>query len=499
MSVATEADTENTLIKAGGYCRISSDPKDKRHGVTRQREDVAVLAEIKNWQIVDWYEDNDRSASSGKDRPEWDRLLADIKAGRIDAIAAWDQDRGWRMMSELEQLRRFFADLGRRIPLATTGQGDIDLTTPAGVLTAQVKTAVSEHEINMLRVRQLRAARQKAEQGRPQWRYATGYIGDTRQPDPVFAAKIADVYRLVLAGGSLKDGCKILNDAELFRQTVRRPLDPITGEKTTVIEHRPWTPAALGAFLRKPRNAGLRDHNDVLVLDRDGAPVKGTWDPLVDEELWRGVQDIMERRRTGRRSYQKHLLSGVLGCGKCGHHLSAQHTTKGTIQYQCKKCFGVGIAAEHVEPLVLGVVGGRLAKDDAKDLLHAQHHDTAEAERIREQVRTLNERLAGLGRDHGNGLLTALQVKEATDVINEQLAKIEDDRRDRDRVRVFDGLRLGTPAAVEDVKLLTPDRLRAVIDVIAEFTVQPAGKGVGTGKGIYGREFNPERVKVEWR
>jgi DNA invertase Pin-like site-specific DNA recombinase len=93
---------------------------------------------------------------------------------KIDAIAAWDQDRGWRMMHELEDLRRFLTSLGREIKLATTGQGEIDLYSPTGVLTAQIKTAVSEHEIAMMKVRQRRAARQKAEKGLPKWKQAFG-------------------------------------------------------------------------------------------------------------------------------------------------------------------------------------------------------------------------------------------------------------------------------------------------------------------------------------
>lgn len=86
------------MIRAGGYLRISSDPKDKRYGVNRQREDVTTLADVKGWQIVDWYPDNDRSASSGKERPEWYRLLSDVSAAvewwprrRYAGAVAWDR------------------------------------------------------------------------------------------------------------------------------------------------------------------------------------------------------------------------------------------------------------------------------------------------------------------------------------------------------------------------------------------------------------------------
>jgi DNA invertase Pin-like site-specific DNA recombinase len=70
-------------IRAGCYLRISSDPNDKRQGTQRQREDTATLCEKEEWIVADVYPDDDRSASNGKDRPQWKRLLADIEAGRI--------------------------------------------------------------------------------------------------------------------------------------------------------------------------------------------------------------------------------------------------------------------------------------------------------------------------------------------------------------------------------------------------------------------------------
>ena len=63
--------TENTQVRAGCYCRISSDPNDKREGVDRQRQDTAVLCEVESWQVAGVYVDDDRSASNGKKRERW--------------------------------------------------------------------------------------------------------------------------------------------------------------------------------------------------------------------------------------------------------------------------------------------------------------------------------------------------------------------------------------------------------------------------------------------
>src|ERR1700758_4404908 len=125
--MSTTAPTADGLVRTGCYLRISSDPDDKREGVGRQRQDTTALCEVKGWTPAGFYEDNDRSASNGKSSAKWELLLADIKSNKINTIAAWDQDRGWRMMHELEELRKFFTSLGREIKLATTGQGEIDL------------------------------------------------------------------------------------------------------------------------------------------------------------------------------------------------------------------------------------------------------------------------------------------------------------------------------------------------------------------------------------
>ena len=493
-------------VKAGCYLRISSDPNDKREGVDRQREDATALCEIKGWQPVEFYIDNDKSASNGKQRPQWERLLADIKAGKIDAIAAWDQDRGWRMMHELEELRRFFTSLGREVKLATTGQGEIDLYSPTGVLTAQIKTAVSEHEIAMMKVRMKRAARQRAERGVPKWKHAFGYTLGEHTPecaptckshhhqlDPKTAPLVAEAYKAILAGTKLKDIAAIFNDAGAYG-----------------LNGKPWNESTTSLFLRAPRNAALRAHNDEIVG-------KGDWPTLVPERTWKAAQAKlnMPGRAPGRKSVRRHLLTGLMRCGKegCDGHLGGnwqmQRTggqpgrpkagetrqpsgqVRHTITYQCKSCRGVSIRAEHVEPLLYGVISGRLAMEDAQDLLKAEIHDEAEAEAIRTELNELYGEIEKIGIERGQRLIDGQQAKIATDIVKADIAKLEARQQDQDRLLVLEGIPLGTPEVADAIKGLSPDRFRAVLDLLLVATVAPVGKG--------GHTFDPERVTVTWR
>ena len=484
-----------TQVKAGCYLRISSDPDDKREGVDRQREDTTALCEVKGWTPVDFYPDNDRSASNGKQRPQWDRMLADIKAGKIDAIAAWDQDRGWRMMHELEDLRRFFASLGRPVALATTGQGDIDLFSPTGVMMAQIKTAVSEHEIAMMKVRQRRAAKQKAESGRPQWKNAFGYLTETRKredddgtrtPDPKTAPLVKRAYGAILAGSSLGEVARLFNDAGAHG-----------------LNGKPWTESTVSLFLRAPRNAGLRSHNGEIVG-------KGTWPAIVDESVWRAAQTVLNApgRAPGRKTVRQHKLTGVLRCGKpdCDGYLAGRWVMQKTggqpgrpkagerkephdgqrahaITYSCRSCRGVAIRSEFAEDLLCGLAGGWLARPEAVDLLKSDVHDEDEAERIRTELSGLYGELDSIGMERGEGLLTGHQAKIASDIVNAKIARLERQQQDQERVRVFEGIRLGTREAAHDLRDLfddAPDRFRAVVAAIMRPTVLPVGKGSKT-------------------
>jgi hypothetical protein len=141
--------------------------------------------------------------------------------------------------------------------------------------------------------------------------------------------------------------------------------------------------------------------------------------------------------------------------------------------------------------MIYQLVAGALAAPDAVDLLKAEQHDTAEAEALRTERATLTARLDEIADERADGLLTGAQARRATDRINEKLAAIEARQADQDRLRVFDGIPLGTPEVAAAVEKLSPDRLRAVMDVLMTVTVMPVGKG--------GKEFKPERVKVKWR
>src|SRR3990172_9656322 len=86
----------------GVYARISADRDGTRLGVERQIEDCQGLAATLGWQVHDVYADNDVSAWSGRERPEFRRLCDDLKAGVVGGVVVWHMDRLHRHPRELE-------------------------------------------------------------------------------------------------------------------------------------------------------------------------------------------------------------------------------------------------------------------------------------------------------------------------------------------------------------------------------------------------------------
>jgi DNA invertase Pin-like site-specific DNA recombinase len=68
------------------YARISSDAEGTGLGVARQVEDCDRLAERLGWAVAEVYADNDISAYSGKRRPAYERMLADLRDGLRDGV-----------------------------------------------------------------------------------------------------------------------------------------------------------------------------------------------------------------------------------------------------------------------------------------------------------------------------------------------------------------------------------------------------------------------------
>jgi DNA invertase Pin-like site-specific DNA recombinase len=489
-----------TVIKPAMYLRISSDPEDTQLGVTRQREDCVKLCADRGWGQPAEFLDNDISAYSGEIRPGYQRMVEDIKAGTINAVVAWDLDRLHRQPIELEHFMKL-AD-AKQLALATVS-GDVDLSTEQGRLVARMKGSVAAYEIEQMRKRMKRKRLQVAKAGQRfvSWKYPPlGYTSEGK-PDPEVAPAIKNAYAHLLAGGSLNEVCKQFNAAGIYSLTWEYPkhtnaegnLVRVPGSTPQPVR-RPWRPYNFSRFISSPRHAGLVVHQGQLLRDKDGQPVKGNWEAIVDPDTWFAVQN-RPRTMPGRKTVRRHLLTGLLRCGKCGGSLRGWKAPRAGRQlgyYGCPECFGVAITARHVEELILAFIATRLAQPNAVELLKIEDSDADEAAAARAERAVVMTRLDQLALDYADGLLTGDQVRVATEKLQGKLELIDRREYDHSKVRVLADLPLGSPEIEKAIEALSPTRQRAIIEaLLCRIVVSPTGRGR--------RKFDPRRVHLTWR
>ncbi|MCU1615950.1 MAG: Recombinase [Frankiales bacterium] len=473
---------EKQQVRAACYCRISSDPNDKREGVTRQREDTADICAINGWTPVDYYVDNDRSASNGGPREHWERLLRDVGAGTIDAIVVWNQDRGWRKMADLESLRPVLEPRG--VLLATTNIGVIDFRNADDVFRVQVSTAMSEMEVAKMKVRMRRAGLQRAERGTPKWKCAFGFTDD-HQPHPVEAPMVRKAYETILGGGSLSGLAREWNAAGCHGRRWQKADPGVPGDVGRSVLSKPWSASTLSLFLRSPRNAGLRAYDGKVI----GV---GTWPPLVDADTWRAAQAVLDdpARKPGPKTCRRNLLTGLLRCGKCGGAMRGYLHPTAAPKYSCRECFGCSIVKAETDDLIKMIVCARLAQDDARELL--VDRDAADVDRLSAEANTIRARMDEQAVEFADGVLTAQQLRAITERLRANLEAIESQMISASAAWVFADLPLGTDRVGAAFDRLDDDRQRAVIDALLTATVVPVGK---RGRVV----FQPQRVQISWK
>src|SRR5918993_3790815 len=466
---------ETSRRRAAIYTRISQDRTGAGLGIERQETDCRALAERLGWEIIAVHADNDLSAYSGKPRPGYRALLADLRAGVADAVLVWHTDRLHRSPAELEEYIGVCEP--RNVPTQTVKAGPIDLATPAGRMVARQLGAVGRYEVEHMIERQQRARLQAATAGK--WsggRRPFGYEADGVTVMKAEADTLRWAASQVLAGVSLN---AIV--AKLNHQGVRTA----TG--------RAWRPTELRRVLVRPRNAGLMVHRGQVVGEAG-------WPAILDTDTWRGVVAVLSDpgRRTNTTVARRWLLSGLAVCGVCGDPVRSfsatakRRTTKPV--YTCRTGKHVIRNAAEVDAFVEAVILERLSRPDARELLVPDRRAGTPGPPPRGAAPA--ERLVELGRLYGDGTIDAPQLQAATAAIRTQRERITAELAAMTRGSVLAGV-ADAPDPAKVWKGLDLSRKRAIIDTLATVTILPARKGRRAGWRAGESYFDPATVRIE--
>ena len=459
------------VTSAAVYARISSDPTGQALGVTRQLEDCRRLAAARGWQVGAEYVDNDVSAFTGRRRPEYERMLADLRAGMRDAVVVYNLDRLTRRPIELETFRDVCERAGVRDVATVTA--DIDMGTDDGLLMARVIAAFAAKESAAKVRRMKRAYQQHAEQGRPKIGavrpYAYERDGLTIRPDE--AQIVRQMVTRYLAGESLRGLATWLQDL---------------GATTTL--GNPWNSHTVRLTLTNPRYAGLATYRGEIVA-------AAQWPGIITvDEHHLVMARIRASARKTTRTPRRYLLSGLVHCGNCSNRLYSARRENVVRRYVCQKgpdhggCGSLTVVAEPLEAWVSEMVLTRLASPEFAAAVAARTAPDTGA--LTASIEADTAQLDELAAAYATRAVTMSEWRTARELIQARLdANVATLAAARTAAYGIDPTSADTLR--ETWPTLSLPRQRAVIDALVN--------AVAVLKGPHVARFDPSRVAISWR
>jgi DNA invertase Pin-like site-specific DNA recombinase len=492
------------------YARISEDEQDLGEGVIRQLEDGRVLAAQRGWSVVAELSDNDISATNGKHRPGYQRLMQQAKAGEFDRIVTYHTSRMWRNRQERAHGIEL---LGKaQVSLTTVKGPELDLSSAAGRGMAELLGAFDTMESEIKGERVTRAALQRAENGAPNGAIPFGwkriYDYDTKgKPIPSTAHDVhhedeapivKEVCERLLSGKTVVEVTVWLNTTDVpapgadFKLRHRdRGMQNPTGAR--------WGKSSVKKLALRPANAGLRKYHSGR---EDERLLPARIEPIITRDQWERLVARFEQNKklrpdgdatVLRPGARVHLLTWGIGkCGVCGSVLrvgrQGQKDHKKQL-YQCEQNGCTGRNEASVDTWVTANLVGVLSREDVMDSLF----DNEAADAAYARAETQQRKLDGITDDYDNDLITREQFLRLTAECRTKIATALSEAQNAAPLVPVELIRHVHEAA--DPGLVFADlpvaQKRILVEAfISEVRIMPTRRGPG---------FEPNDVKIQWR
>ena len=460
-------------MRVGIYARISSDRDGDQLGVRRQVEDCRRLAARCGYEVAGCYVDDDVSAWCGTARPEYERLLDDVRAGAIGGVLVWHLDRLTRHPRELESFIDLCDELRVELGCVT---GDVNLATHIGRLTARMLGGLARYESDHKSERIRRkhdelAARGKRSGGGSR---AYGYEPDGVTVRPAEAAIVRECGRRFLAGESLRSICSDLN---------------ARGERSA--RGGEWSPQTLRRMLGSGRISGQREHKGEIVAAAE-------WPAIIEPAESAQIRSrLADPDRRTNKSARRYLLAGLLTCSLCGEPLVARPRSGGLRRYACAKgpgFSGCGRTYINAEPVEAFVVEAVLYRIDSPQLAEAAagRQVEPEAERWQAEADAATAQLEELADAYAQRQITMPEWIKARSSIEARRSAARKQLGKLSQTAALDGY-LGNADALRQAWAgLDLSRQRAIVAAVLDHVE------VGPGRRGYNR-FDESRLRPVWR
>lgn len=320
-------------MRVGAYCRVSTDSEEQADSFIAQvKYYTDFISHSPDMVLVDIYADEGITGTCANKRNEFQRMLKDSKAGKLDRIFVKSVSRFARNSLECIENIRLLKSYGTSVLFEND---NIDTEKMNSEMILYIKSAFAQSEALAGSRRVSTAIKMKMSQGTfVASSVPLGYRlnNNSLLIVPEEAKVVEQIYNMFLAGNGIGTIVKTLNsDQACGIHWIENHVKYILSNEKYIgdtLYQKHYTPCRLP--LKKQLNRG----------EVDKYYVSNSHEPIIDNKIYYRVQGILERNRREfeRRNHpQKAVFSGILFCSDCGRSYRLRKNGDKVPTWMCSK------------------------------------------------------------------------------------------------------------------------------------------------------------------
>ena len=426
--------TETKIWNATLYLRLSRDDGDKEesNSITGQREllrdFIQNRPELREYAVrID-----DGFTGSNFERPDFKKMMEDVKEGRTNCIIVKDLSRfGRNYLDAGEYIEKIFPFLGVRFIAVNDNYDSLGEKSASDDLVIPFKNLINEAYCRDISVKVRTQLEIKRKSGQYIGAFAVyGYMKDETDKNRLivdeYAADIVrDIFSWKLDGMSPQDIAVRLNQSGILSpMEYKKSLGMRFATSFKANAQAAWSANSVLRILKNPVYIGVltqgkettpsyKVRKRIIKPEDEWAVIPDSHEPIVRREDFETVQKVLtlDTRRSPDDSNVQ-LFSGMVFCGECGASMVRKTVPSGNKKYvyyvcsahkQDKSCSSHGIRDKALEEVVLETVKQYIRDvidlDDILSMTDTAPLRTAEAQKVQRQLdkkRSEHERLQKL-------------------------------------------------------------------------------------------------------